>query len=334
MADPAPSPTRSRLLRIVAAIAALAAVAGALRLAGAFNDEDEPVDPAPIAAPKAKPPAGVDPPMVETIEVGGHPAAIAAGPSAVFVADAFSSEGDALDPAAGGGLPIPLPDPANSLAATEADVWFGLPDRRAVERRAVLDVAADGETVELDTIPAAIAADAGGAWVLTENAVDRVEAESGEVTDSISAGGFATAFAVADGAIWVVADNREVRKFDASSLESTGDVAEVTDASAIAVGEGYAWVLSATGELTRLALDSLRPVGDPVRIRGALSLTIGEGAVWVTSSDRTATRIDPRSAASVGDPVPVGDEPVAATSGAGAIWVANAGDGTVTRISP
>ena len=33
-------------------------------------------------------------------------------------------------------------------------------------------------------------------------------------------------------------------------------------------------------------------------------------------------------------PITVGDGPTAVTFGAGAVWVANAGDGTVTRIDP
>ena len=44
------------------------------------------------------------------------------------------------------------------------------------------------------------------------------------------------------------------------------------------------------------------------------------------------TRID-QSTYSIGQ-ISVGDEPVAVAVGADAVWVANAGDGTVSRIDP
>ncbi len=44
------------------------------------------------------------------------------------------------------------------------------------------------------------------------------------------------------------------------------------------------------------------------------------------------TRID-RARTRIGQ-IPVGDEPVAVAVGADAVWVANAGDGTVSRIDP
>ena len=44
------------------------------------------------------------------------------------------------------------------------------------------------------------------------------------------------------------------------------------------------------------------------------------------------TRIDAGTNSAV--QIPVGDEPVAVAVGAGSVWVANAGDGTVSRIDP
>jgi DNA-binding beta-propeller fold protein YncE len=334
MAEAPPSRTRSRSLRAAAVIGAVAAIVGALKLGGAFDDGNEPVDPAPLPESKPRTSTPVDSPFTESIEVGGHPAEIAVGETDVFVLDATSARLSSLDPEGGPSevAALELPHPANSIAVSGGGIWLGYPEQRELEHRAPT-TGNEGETIELDAFPSAIEADEEGAWVLVENGIDRVE-QRGEVTDHLSAGGFSTAFDVADGAIWLVADHREVRRFDASSLEPADEIAEVPDASAIAVGEGYAWVLSATGEVTRLDTDSLRRVGEPVRVPGALAIAAGEGAVWVTSADGTLTRVDPGSGETTGRPTRVGDEPGAIATGQDSIWVANAGDGTVTRMTP
>jgi YVTN family beta-propeller protein len=70
------------------------------------------------------------------------------------------------------------------------------------------------------------------------------------------------------------------------------------------------------------------PSGFPV---GALA--VGAHAVWVVNSAGTVSRLDPARGA-VAAPIIVGEQPSAIASGAGAVWVANHRDGTVTRIDP
>ena len=48
------------------------------------------------------------------------------------------------------------------------------------------------------------------------------------------------------------------------------------------------------------------------------------------AGDDSVTRIDPDTASTIS--IRVGDEPAALAVGAGAVWVANSGDGTVSRI--
>jgi streptogramin lyase len=57
--------------------------------------------------------------------------------------------------------------------------------------------------------------------------------------------------------------------------------------------------------------------------------------VWVASAlGDYVTRIDATSGERLGDPIAVGSRPGAVVVGAGAVWVANNGDGTVTRLEP
>jgi streptogramin lyase len=61
---------------------------------------------------------------------------------------------------------------------------------------------------------------------------------------------------------------------------------------------------------------------------------VGENGVWTTRPDEDAVvRINP-STGRVVDFVRVGRDPRGIVIGAGAVWVANGRDGTVTRIDP
>ena len=65
----------------------------------------------------------------------------------------------------------------------------------------------------------------------------------------------------------------------------------------------------------------------------ALAVTGGSGSGDIAVLPNSVVAIDASSGKPVGD-VPVGGRPVAVTAGAGGVWVANADDGTVSRIDP
>jgi streptogramin lyase len=140
--------------------------------------------------------------------------------------------------------------------------------------------------------------------------------------------------ALGDGFVWVVKDNREVVRVEPASGEIEDDPVEVPEAFGVATGEGAVWGVSASGEVTRIDPGSLQTATPGARIRGALDVAAGLGSVWVTSSDRRLTRLDPDTLEPTGKPIPVGDEPASVSVGAEAVWVANGGDGTLTRVQP
>ena len=318
-------------------------ILAALALSGAFSGEEEDEPQATVAAPSATggsrsgPRGELPPPRSERIRVGGRPTSVAVGEGHVWVADPFSARAPVVEPSRDGAADVSsvaLQGPASAVAAGEGGVFYALQEQEALERRDPLDPAAPGEAIELDGFASAVEIAGGNLWALTESAVVRIDPVSGELEDEYSAGGFSSAFAVADGFVWVIADNRAVSRLDAETGESEQDPVEVPDALDIAIGEGSAWVVSAGGAVTRVDAGSLAVVGDPIPIKGALDVAVGEGAVWVTSSTRTVTRIDPSSGEVVGEPLEVGHEPLSVSVGEGAVWVANAGDGTLTRIDP
>jgi hypothetical protein len=318
-------------------------VVAVLAVAGAFSNDDEEdrtttttTGPAPAVAERPAPSDGEERPAVTTVEVGGRPTAVSAGPAGIWVADSFSSRATVVRPGSGNAKPrtFRLDGPASDVAVTEGDAWFALPEQQAIERRSAADPATGGDVVELDGFPSAVAADEARVYALSERAVESVDAESGDVVDRFDVGGFGSSVAVDGNRLWVVVDNREVAVLEAESGQTQGEPVEVREAFGIAARNGAAWVVSASGEVTRIDSESLETTVSPAPVKGALDVAAGDGAVWVTSSRRTATQLDPDTLEPVAKPLRVGDEAASVSVGDDAVWVANGGDGTLSRIEP
>jgi streptogramin lyase len=132
----------------------------------------------------------------------------------------------------------------------------------------------------------------------------------------------------------VTRDNREVVRIDPESGALEGEPAQVPGAFNVAVGESAAWALGAKGSLTRLDPENGQPAGEPLPVVGALDVAAGLGHVWVAGGDGTVTRYDPGSGARVGEAIRVGPSAQALTIGEGSVWVADARDRAVYRITP
>jgi hypothetical protein len=154
--------------------------------------------------------------------------------------------------------------------------------------------------------------------------------------------------AVGRGRFWFAAPSSGLRL---EEVDRTGAVSDV------AVG---AWVLSprrgALWSASRYGCEVWRipAVGGPTQLPDALrqfaggrggcyykrGLTqAGDGTLWIVGfRDRAHTglliHLDPRRNRPLGPLLTPGHEPVAITAGAGAIWVVNRADGTLSRIDP
>jgi YVTN family beta-propeller protein len=96
----------------------------------------------------------------------------------------------------------------------------------------------------------------------------------------------------------------------------------------IAVGRGKVWV--ADVEVVQIDPELGKAVGSTGYV-GALLVAVTEDSLWYTSVDGDfAERID--LSANTGKEIAVGTTPTAVAVGEGAAWVANSGDGTVSRI--
>lgn len=326
----------------------------AVLLATTGCDDDEAdsgaAEPAPAAlTPRADPP----------IEVGGVPVAIAADDQGVWVVDNSGSllrlDPDRLeqDPDR-----IPIAGGPAAVAIGEGAVWVASGDGSITS----VDPANGKSTRfgERVTQPGGIAVGEGAVWVTSSagNGLVRIDPASGEVVgEPIDVGEFPTDVAVGDGSVWV-ANSRDgtVTRLDAASGEADeqievgeGGEAEVL---ALAVGEGGVWVARSDGlpgseiAVVRIDPDSGTVEGDPAPVDAAIPVRIaaGEGGVWTTlvggptplqsEQPPTVALIDPATGQVAGETIAVGERPSGIATGAGAVWVANAGDGTVTRIEP
>jgi serine/threonine-protein kinase len=106
--------------------------------------------------------------------------------------------------------------------------------------------------------------------------------------------------------------------------------------SAVAVGADGAWVTSRnTNMLTRVDPRTMQVVARIPVGRGPNAVAIGNNdySVWVSNElDNTVTRIDPNTNAAKGPPYKVGLHPRALATIPDVVYVANRGDGTVSRI--
>ena len=335
MAEGEPSPSRGRLLRITAAVAAVAAVAGALKLGGVFDD-DEASAPQVTAAPAPREPGRPGPePDVETLSGAGNPVAVAAHGEEAWVADGLDATAALIEIPYD--LPLQtsfsLPAPSTAVAVGEDSAWFALQDE-GLQRLDLQDPADDGKTYPLDEVPAEVEVEGDRVWTMVTDGVDRIDPENGEVVDHFAAGGFANALAVTATGVWMVADNREVAQVDPKSGDAIGERVEIAGAESLAVDDRFAWVVSSSGTVTRLDAGSLSAVGTPIRVPHAVDVAIGGGAVWVAAADGRVTQLDGRTGERVGAPIRVGRHASSIDADGEAVWVVSARGGTVTRITP
>ncbi len=320
-----------------------------LAIGGCGGDPSDLVDAEPASAtlaPRADPP----------IEVGGTPVAIAADESGVWLVDDSGSL-LRLDPERPDGKQerIPIAGGLASIAIGEGAVWVASGDGSITR----VDPTT-GKSTRLDlrvSQPGGIAAGEGSVWVTSSaaNRLVRIDPASGDVVgDPIAVGEFPTDVAVGDGAVWV-ANTRDgsVSRVDSAS-GAAGPPIPVAEEQvlALALDTDGVWVAKSdeliAGEIEVVRIDpsTSEVAEESVAVDAAIPVRIaaGEGGVWTTlvggarplrSEQQSGVAvIDPATGRQIGQAIDVGDRPSGIATGAGSVWVANAGDGTVTRIDP
>jgi DNA-binding beta-propeller fold protein YncE len=100
------------------------------------------------------------------------------------------------------------------------------------------------------------------------------------------------------------------------------------------VAAGHVWVTDA-GDESVVRIDPRSREAVPVTVPGKpFGIDARDDAVWVACyGGQTLVRIDPQDVRLVGAPRPVGLNPIAVAAAAGAVWVANRADDSLTRLA-
>ena len=232
-----------------------------------------------------------------------------------------------------------------AIAVGEGAVWVGNLDDRTLSKIDVKERASSGTFPLDDQTPSGVAAGEGSVWVAHGpplGKLSQVDPEFGHVVKTIPIAGEALgtsngAVTVGEGSVWAVYGDSTLARVAPAAVKVVGRTLAGTTPAGVAVYGGYVWVVntdSANVQRYQPSTFVAGPLGETTVGRRPTAIAAGEGAVWVanTGSD-TVTRIDPCTPPAT-EGIPVGHEPVAIAVGAGSVWVANAGDGTVWRIDP
>ncbi len=196
-------------------------------------------------------------------------------------------------------------------------------------------------TVKLGKHADWVAVSADAVWVASTGpfAVNRIDPSTNEVTDRVLLPGEACAgLALGFGALWVPLCGAKptLAKVDLASkkIASVYPIGPAAPEGGIAVSEDSVWlVLDKKGGLARIdpASGSVRAT---VRLpAGSYNPHVTGGIVWVTQAQGARlSAIDVRTGQPAFPAIRVGPQPRFLTSGAGAVWTLNQGDGSVTRV--
>jgi YVTN family beta-propeller protein len=215
-----------------------------------------------------------------------------------------------------------------------------------------------GTTVRIRNAgPRAIAAAPGALWVLTrEQPIDpaapwsgtraallRLDPNAGTLRTRMTIGGDMRGLAATEDAVWVAAGRSNkgvVLRIDPKTKRVAAHIHTGTWPAALAADAQGVWVVNTApffkrGSLVRISAARNRAEGSLVPLGPAPSgVAAGAGAVWVADAIEGTVRRIDIARRRTVATVRVGRQPYALTFAAGSVWVTNSDDGTVARIDP
>jgi YVTN family beta-propeller protein len=220
-----------------------------------------------------------------------------------------------------------------------------------------------GTTVTIGSVgPRAISAAPDALWVLTRDQpvnpaapwagsraeLFRLDPATGRVRTRITVRGSVRGLAASEDTVWVtaarpVSGGREevvVLRLDARSERVVARIRRAPWPAALAADEAGAWAVNTApfykrGMLVRIDAATNRLQGRPVPLgRGPSGLAVGAGAVWVADALEGTVRRIDPLRGRIVARIRVGRQPYTLAFAAGSLWVTNSDDGTVSRIDP
>ncbi len=138
--------------------------------------------------------------------------------------------------------------------------------------------------------------------------------------------------ALGGGAVWVATGLTTLTRVDAASGRMVGRIVPDTGVSTAIVFDGGSLWLGGEFKLNEVDPAVNRVVASAsIPSRYPLALAAGDGRLWVLVRGNKVVKVDPGTASPEAT-TPVGANAIAIAFGAGAVWVTNSADGTVSRI--
>jgi YVTN family beta-propeller protein len=215
-----------------------------------------------------------------------------------------------------------------------------------------------GTTVRIgSTGPRAIAAAPDAVWILsrdqpinpakpwagTRMVLLALDPRTGAVKTRILVRGEARGLAAGADAVWLavadpLAERGTVLRIDPKTRRVVAQVLAGTWPTSLAADSGGVWVVNSApfykpGRLLRVAATTNRLAGRAVPLgRAPSGITLGAGAVWVADALEGTVRRIDPSRRRVLAKIRVGRQPYGLAFAAGSVWVTNSDDSTLTRI--
>jgi YVTN family beta-propeller protein len=227
---------------------------------------------------------------------------------------------------------------ASDVAATPRSIWVTRIEDNAVVEIDRTSLRPTGRRVRVGRSPYDIAYGFGELWVADYrgDSVTRVDPRTARVNGRpIPTGRGPFGVTIGFGRVWVTNEvDRNVVEIDPRTNRVVRKITVGLGPRGIATGVGFVWVAGAgsvsvvrvnphTGATRRIAMPAF-----------CQDVAVGGASVWAAIPEGNAVvRIDPVSGRRAGGLISVGAAPTSLEYGRGSVWVANAGDGTVSRIS-
>jgi YVTN family beta-propeller protein len=321
---------RGRLVWVVGAGIALAAVAAALVLA---------LDQSSSAAARidANSAGAINTGtnrLVKQVLVGSGPGRIASGAGAIWVVNVLDDTVSRVDPATSlvqQTIPVEL-DPT-ALAFGEGALWVTCSGTRSL-LRINPETNTIVQHIRVGNGPSGVGLSPGTVWVTNrfDDTVTEIDASSGRVERTLAAGPSPSDVAYGLGALWIANESSSsVTRLD----PRTGNIQTVPAGNgpdAVAVGAGSIWVANGLdGTVSRIDPSSNAVVSTISVGLGPSSVLVDRGVVWVADSYAgEISRIDPASNRVV-KTIAVGNGPQGLAAAGGRIWLSARGAAAVHR---
>lgn len=172
----------------------------------------------------------------------------------------------------------------------------------------------------------------------TRDVVEKFDPATGKVEATTKVPGRPVAMVLTGSDLWLAEMvTNTVVEVDAASLQVVRSIPVPAGPSGLAVLGNDVWVASVIDKSVTPIDTSTGTAGTTVGVlAGAVRVAGGFGALWVTGTTDLLTRIVPSSTggAPAQTVIKVGQIPIGVTTGAGQVWVANSGSGTVDEVEP